>query len=89
MVIGEGIKDNAPGLFVGDRLGTWESGAPHFDIALDPIDGTTNLANGLPNSISVMAAFTLGSTLTGSGFAGGFSSVSLLRACSVWRTQLI
>jgi fructose-1,6-bisphosphatase II len=56
VVIGEGIKDNAPGLFVGDRLGTWKPGAPCFDVAVDPIDGTTNLANGLPNSISVMAA---------------------------------
>ena len=56
VVLGEGIKDNAPGLFVGDRLGTWKPGSPHFDVALDPIDGTSNLANGLPNSISVMAA---------------------------------
>jgi len=56
VVIGEGIKDNAPGIFVGERLGTWKAGAPHFDIALDPIDGTTNLANGAPNVISVMAA---------------------------------
>ncbi len=56
VVIGEGIKDNAPGIFLGDRLGTWKQGSPHFDIALDPIDGTTNIAGGMPNSISVMAA---------------------------------
>jgi fructose-1,6-bisphosphatase II len=56
VVIGEGAKDEAPGLFLGDRLGTWQAGSPRFDIAVDPIDGTTNLANGLPNSISVMAA---------------------------------
>ena len=56
VVIGEGAKDNAPGLFLGDRLGTWRDGSPRFDVAVDPIDGTTNLANGLPNSISVMAA---------------------------------
>jgi fructose-1,6-bisphosphatase II len=56
VVIGEGIKDNAPGIFLGDKLGTWKPGSPNFDIALDPIDGTSNLANGLPNSISVMAA---------------------------------
>lgn len=56
VVIGEGIKDNAPGIFLSDRLGTWKSDAPAFDIALDPVDGTTNLANGLPHSISVMAA---------------------------------
>lgn len=56
VVIGEGVKDNAPGLFLGDKLGTWKEDSPRFDIAVDPIDGTTNLANGLPNSISVMAA---------------------------------
>lgn len=56
VVIGEGIKDNAPGIFLGDKLGTWKEGAPRFDIALDPVDGTSNLANGLPNAISVMAA---------------------------------
>jgi fructose-1,6-bisphosphatase II len=56
VVIGEGIKDNAPGIFVGEKLGTWKPGSPRFDIALDPIDGTTNLSKGLPNSISVIAA---------------------------------
>lgn len=56
VVIGEGIKDNAPGIFLGEHLGTWRAGAPRFEIALDPIDGTTNIAMGLPNSISVMAA---------------------------------
>jgi fructose-1,6-bisphosphatase II len=56
VVIGEGIKDGAPGLFVGDRLGNWREGSPRFDIAMDPIDGTTNIAKGLPNSISVIAA---------------------------------
>src|SRR5947208_16168279 len=56
VAIGEGIKDSAPGIFVGEKLGTWKDGSPRFDIALDPIDGTTNLAKGLPNSISVIAA---------------------------------
>ena len=56
VVIGEGIKDEAPGIFLGDHLGTWKDGSPHFDIALDPVDGTTNLSKGMANSISVMAA---------------------------------
>lgn len=56
VVIGEGIKDNAPGIFLGERLGTWKQGSPRFDIALDPVDGTSNLANGMANAISVMAA---------------------------------
>lgn len=56
VVIGEGIKDNAPGIFLGDKLGTWKPGSPKFDIALDPIDGTSNISKGLPNSISVLSA---------------------------------
>src|SRR5262249_31753053 len=44
VVIGEGMKDNSPGIFVGEKLGSWKPGSPRFDIALDPIDGTTNLS---------------------------------------------
>src|SRR5881409_2551716 len=55
-VIGEGIKDEAPGIFVGEHLGKWNPGAIRFDIAIDPIDGTTNCSKGLPNSISVLCA---------------------------------
>ncbi len=58
VVIGEGIKDEAPGIFKGERLGTWRDGTPRYDIALDPIDGTTNLSKGMPNSISCIAAAT-------------------------------
>src|SRR5471030_2670917 len=40
VVIGEGIKDEAPGLFKGEKVGTWLKGAPRFEVALDPVDGT-------------------------------------------------
>ncbi len=56
VVIGEGIKDDAPGIFKGEQLGTWVPGTPPFDIALDPIDGTTNISKGAPNSITCIAA---------------------------------
>src|SRR5205814_10599142 len=56
VVIGEGIKDDAPGIFKGEQLGTWLPGAPQFDIAIDPIDGTTNISKGAPNSSSCIAA---------------------------------
>jgi fructose-1,6-bisphosphatase II len=56
VIIGEGIKDDSPGILVGEHLGTWKPGSPRFDIALDPIDGTTNIAKGTPNSIAVIAA---------------------------------
>jgi fructose-1,6-bisphosphatase II len=58
IVIGEGIKDEAPGLFKGERVGQWRDGSTQFDIALDPIDGTTNVGKGLPNAISCIAAAT-------------------------------
>jgi fructose-1,6-bisphosphatase II len=66
VVIGEGAKDEAPGIFLGEQLGTWEPGAIPLDIAVDPVDGTTNISKGLPNVISVLAA---GSTPDGHGRA--------------------
>jgi fructose-1,6-bisphosphatase II len=56
VIIGEGIKDKSPGLFKGERVGTWKEGSPRFEIALDPIDGTTNVSKGMSNSISCIAA---------------------------------
>ncbi len=56
VVIGEGIKDEAPGLFKGEKVGTWRDGSPEFEIALDPVDGTTNVSKGMPNSVSCIAA---------------------------------
>ncbi len=56
VVIGEGIKDEAPGLFQGEKIGTWKKDSPIFEIALDPIDGTTNVSKGMPNSLSCIVA---------------------------------
>jgi fructose-1,6-bisphosphatase II len=56
VVIGEGLKDEAPGIFKGERLGKWTAGSLRVDIAVDPIDGTTNLSKGLPGSLAVLAA---------------------------------
>jgi fructose-1,6-bisphosphatase II len=53
IVIGEGEKVKAPMLYNGEQLGT--GAAPQVDIAVDPIDGTRLLANGLSNSISTVA----------------------------------
>ncbi|HEY0790726.1 MAG TPA: class II fructose-bisphosphatase [Chthoniobacterales bacterium] len=63
VVIGEGIKDNAPGIFKGEHLGTWVPGSHKFDLALDPVDGTTNVAKGLPGSICCIAAASPGQDL--------------------------
>ena len=53
VVIGEGEKDEAPMLYIGEKIGTGEP--PQVDVAVDPIDGTTLLSKGLPNAISVVA----------------------------------
>ncbi|HUK82179.1 MAG TPA: fructose-bisphosphatase class II family protein, partial [Verrucomicrobiae bacterium] len=55
VVIGEGQKDEAPGIFLGEQLGSWEPVSVPLDIAVDPVDGTTNISKGLPNVISVLA----------------------------------
>ncbi|MFJ8536522.1 class II fructose-bisphosphatase [Streptomyces sp. NPDC093591] len=59
VVIGEGEKDEAPMLFNGERVG--DGTGPECDIAVDPIDGTTLTAKGMPNAISVLAAADRGS----------------------------
>jgi fructose-1,6-bisphosphatase II len=56
VTIGEGIKDGAPGIFKGEKLGTWTSGSLKVAVAIDPIDGTTIVSKGLPGAISVIAA---------------------------------
>ena len=53
VVIGEGEKDQAPMLYIGERIG--DGSDLHVDIAVDPIDGTTLVAKGLPGAISAVA----------------------------------
>lgn len=55
VVIGEGEKDEAPMLYLGEEIGKASALAPQIDIAVDPLDGTTSTAKGLPNAISVIA----------------------------------
>jgi fructose-1,6-bisphosphatase II len=59
VVIGEGEKDEAPMLYIGERVGTGR--APKVDVAVDPIDGTNLTAKGLPNAITVVALAERGS----------------------------
>jgi len=60
--IGEGRKDDAPGIFTDERLGTWQNDSIPMAIAVDPIDGTTLTARGLPGAISVLAVATCKNT---------------------------
>ncbi|QAY96796.1 fructose-bisphosphatase class II [Methylovirgula ligni] len=61
VVIGEGERDEAPMLYIGEKLGT--GFGPAVDIAVDPLEGTTLCANDMPGSIAVMAMATGGALL--------------------------
>lgn len=52
VVIGEGERDEAPMLFIGEEVG---AGGPEVDIALDPLEGTTICAKAMPNALAVLA----------------------------------
>jgi fructose-1,6-bisphosphatase II / sedoheptulose-1,7-bisphosphatase len=60
IVIGEGERDEAPMLYIGEELGF---GGDEIDIAVDPLEGTTICAHALPNSISVLALSARGGLL--------------------------
>lgn len=66
IVIGEGERDKAPMLFIGEKVGLGASGAgefPKIDIAVDPLEGTNLCATGTPNAIAVLAAAEKGGLL--------------------------
>ena len=61
VVIGEGERDEAPMLFIGEEVGTGKG--PEVDIALDPLEGTTLTAKDMPNALTVIAMGPRGSML--------------------------
>ena len=63
VVIGEGELDEAPMLYIGEKVGMQTADSMEVDIAVDPLDGTSLIAKGLPNSISVIAIGEKGSLL--------------------------
>jgi fructose-1,6-bisphosphatase II / sedoheptulose-1,7-bisphosphatase len=62
VVIGEGEMDEAPMLYIGEKLGTLNG--PKFDIAVDPLEGTKFTANNQPNAFSVIAIAEQGNLLS-------------------------
>jgi fructose-1,6-bisphosphatase II len=66
VVIGEGEKDEAPMLFNGECVGNGQP--PLVDVAVDPIDGTTLLAKGMPNAVSAVAIAERGAMFDTRGF---------------------
>src|SRR3954463_9314980 len=65
IVIGEGERDEAPMLYIGEKVGAKLEGLPlpEVDIAVDPLEGTNLCATGAPNSITVLAASERGGLL--------------------------
>jgi fructose-1,6-bisphosphatase II / sedoheptulose-1,7-bisphosphatase len=61
VVIGEGERDEAPMLYIGEKVGTGKG--PKVDIALDPLEGTTLTAKGMANALAVIAVAEKGSLL--------------------------
>jgi fructose-1,6-bisphosphatase II / sedoheptulose-1,7-bisphosphatase len=61
VVIGEGERDEAPMLYIGEKVGTGTG--PRIDIALDPLEGTTLCAKAMPDSLAVIAMAVGGSLL--------------------------
>lgn len=61
VVIGEGEKDKAPMLYIGEHVGT--GAPPVVDIAVDPIEGTTLVAHGMPGAVSVITVAERGTML--------------------------
>jgi fructose-1,6-bisphosphatase II / sedoheptulose-1,7-bisphosphatase len=55
VVIGEGERDEAPMLYIGERVGSAQDEGPKIDIALDPLEGTTITAKAGPNALAVLA----------------------------------
>jgi fructose-1,6-bisphosphatase II / sedoheptulose-1,7-bisphosphatase len=55
VVIGEGERDEAPMLYIGENVGSAQGSGPGIDIALDPLEGTTLTAHGGPNALAVLA----------------------------------
>ncbi|NRB02367.1 MAG: class II fructose-bisphosphatase [Rhodobacteraceae bacterium] len=86
VVIGEGERDEAPMLYIGEEVGT--GNGPGVDIALDPLEGTTLTAKDMPNAITVIAMGPRGSMLhapdvymdklaIGPGYAEGVVSLDM------------
>ena len=55
VVIGEGERDEAPMLYIGEKVGSEQGSGPKIDIALDPLEGTTITAKAGPNALAVLA----------------------------------
>lgn len=74
VVIGEGVRDEAPMLYIGERLGP-EARDPYLRIAVDPLEGTNLCARGEPGAITVIAAALAGQGTLMGGIDGYFDKI--------------
>lgn len=92
IVIGEGERDEAPMLYIGEEVGT--GNGPAIDIALDPLEGTTLTAKAMPNALAVLAIAPRGGLLhspdvymdkiaIGPGYADGVVSIDATPADNI------
>ena len=63
VVIGEGEMDEAPMLYIGEKVGKWDEGDFAVDIAVDPLEGTNLVAKGMPGAITTLAMAPKGTLL--------------------------
>ena len=61
VVIGEGERDNAPMLYIGEKVGMWKEGQSEWDVAVDPLEGTNLCAKALSGALAVLALSKKGS----------------------------
>ena len=80
IVIGEGERDEAPMLYIGEEVGTGQG--PEIDIALDPLEGTTLTAKAMANALAVLAIAPRGVTytITGTSALRIFPTMSIVEA---------
>ena len=64
VVIGEGERDSAPMLYIGEKVGMWKEAHPEFDIAVDPLEGTNFCAKGEGGALSVLSLSEKGGLLS-------------------------
>jgi fructose-1,6-bisphosphatase/sedoheptulose 1,7-bisphosphatase-like protein len=82
VVIGEGVRDEAPMLFIGERLGPPAS-EPQLTIAVDPLEGTNLCARGEPGAITVIAAALAGEGRLMGGIDGYFDKIVIARDLAI------
>jgi fructose-1,6-bisphosphatase II / sedoheptulose-1,7-bisphosphatase len=78
VVIGEGERDEAPMLFIGEKVGSAIGKGPKIDIALDPLEGTTITAKAGPNALAVLAVAEEGNLLNAPDVYMGVSPNELI-----------